>query len=560
MVDGEICLVDVRSRPQQSWPAPGELAPAGGSAQSGCPLGAAALCTVALGLAVYLSSVALSTGSSVYLGSGRRFSPEDLSKISRGLDHQRLTYRIDDQRRVAVAAEQLELAGTAISKLELGPRPPGEIRDDQSAASSVWESIHDKELREFQGREKILESLIGDLPGIVGSFVWINRTKPRWGLQQAVKPSAFVRLETEGDRQLPFRTVQTLSTILTRTEPGLTADAVTVVDRRGHTYLDAGNPALSALSHNRAREEELSQQILEQLDWIGGVRVSVQLAETTRPGTSTVETRPAERRPSPDGKPVQSALEPPRGEPPSRWKPASGSGPETRTLAPAVAVNRPLTLDPEFPAPVPAPPCGAGVTSATSQPAAVPAADTGPPTIPRPGARELTGDTGVVWVRVPRSYYYKAGIALNRREPSLDEFQKLVARTEEQIRTGIGLVVNLSGPLSWTAKIDMISDDVPLDAPAAVASPRASRRVSMEWAVAGALGAVAVVMAAIGSWVLSTRRPALAPAAAPRNLRFHDASAFSPGPSERLREFVRRNPESAVSVLERWTSQGGTAS
>ena len=236
------------------------------------------LAVTILGLLGYLAAGSLTTSECVYLGSGRRYGPDDLVKITRALDRQRLAYHIDDQRRAAVASDQLDLATAAISKLELGPRPPGEIRDDQSAGASLLESLHDKELRQQQGREKILESMISDLPGIIGAFVQINRTKPTWGLQPVAKPSAFVRLETEGDRQLPYRTVQTLTTILTGTEPGLTVDAVTVVDRRGHKYLDAGNPALSALSHNRAREEELNQNILEQLDWISGVRVSVQLS------------------------------------------------------------------------------------------------------------------------------------------------------------------------------------------------------------------------------------------------------------------------------------------
>ena len=193
------------------------------------------------------------------------------------------SYQVDDQRRVAVPSDQRDQAETAIAKLELGPRLPGEIRD-QLPAAQIWESPRDKEVRENQEQAKILEAMIGDLPGIVGSFVWINRPKPRLGLQPVAKPSAFVRLETEGDRQLPFRTVQSITTILTGYEPGLTADAVTVLDRRGHKYLDAGNPTLSILSHNRAREEELSQEILEQLDWIKGVRVSVQLPETADGG------------------------------------------------------------------------------------------------------------------------------------------------------------------------------------------------------------------------------------------------------------------------------------
>ena len=227
----------------------------------------------------YLGASSLSTTSeSIYLGSGRSYSWDDLNKIGRALDRQRIPYHVDDQRRVTVSEDQREQAEAAIAKLDLGPRLPGEIRD-QSAAPSLWESPHDREIREHREQEKILESMIGELHGIVGCFVRLDQPKARFGLQPSAKPSAFVRLETEGDRQLPFQTVQSITTILRGYEPGLSAEAVTVVDRRGHKYLDAGNPALSVLSHNRAREEELSQQILEQLEWIKGVRVSVQLPD-----------------------------------------------------------------------------------------------------------------------------------------------------------------------------------------------------------------------------------------------------------------------------------------
>jgi hypothetical protein len=36
-----------------------------------------------------------------------------------------------------------------------------------------------------------------------------------------------------------------------------------------------------------------------------------------------------------------------------------------------------------------------------------------------------------------------------------------------------------------------------------------------------------------------------------------DAGA-GPGPSEKVRELIRLNPEAAASVLHRWTGQGGT--
>ncbi|MGO9815170.1 MAG: hypothetical protein ACLP53_30930, partial [Isosphaeraceae bacterium] len=433
--------------------------------------GLAAVIIVILVLLGYLGIGSLTTAESAYLGSGRRYGPDDLIKITRVLERQGFPYHIDDQRRVAVASEQLEQASAAISKLPLGPRPPGEIRDDQSAGSNFWESLHDKELREFQGREKILESMIGDLPGIVGSFVWINRPKPRWGLQPVVKPSAFVRLETEGDRQLPFRTVQALTTILTGYEPGLTPDAVTVVDRRGHKYLDAGNPALSALSHNRAREEELSQDILEQLDWISGVRVSVQLSETVSPGFDPLTPGHSQRRDAIDPEIPRSARD---------SKPAGSA--EPKVPAPAAVLNRPLALEPELPAPP---------LAAAGAPAANPATTATTPSAPSPrsltqsGSRDVPVETGRVWVKVPRSYYYHVSIQTSHKEPPLEELQKLVVREEERIKTGIALVVPLSGPSAWKTTIDMIPDEVPLQRPPVVSPTSDPRRIALDWGIAG---------------------------------------------------------------------------
>ena len=91
-------------------------------------------------------------------------------------------------------------------------------------------------------------------------------------------------------------------------EPDLKHDAVTVVDQKGRRYLDAGNPALGAISRTRAREEELGQKILEQLDWIKGVSVTVQLPLAPRPRRVP---RAASRRRSPRPPPRATGLAPP---------------------------------------------------------------------------------------------------------------------------------------------------------------------------------------------------------------------------------------------------------
>ena len=135
-------------------------------------------------VAGYLGTASLAPAGSSYLASGRRFSPDDLVKVRRALERQRIDYRIDDQRRVAVSADEIERPRRRSPSSSSGPRSLDDLRD-QSAGSSVWESPHDKELREQQRQEKILESMINELPGIVGSFVLINRPSRRLGLRPA---------------------------------------------------------------------------------------------------------------------------------------------------------------------------------------------------------------------------------------------------------------------------------------------------------------------------------------------------------------------------------------
>jgi flagellar M-ring protein FliF len=413
-------------------------------------------------------------------------------------------------------------------------------------------------LREYQGREKILESMINDLPGVVGSFVWINRPKARWGLRPPAKSSAFVRLETEGDRQLPFGAVQSITTILTGYEPGLTPEAVTVMDRRGHKYLDAGNPALSALSHNRAREEELSQEILEKLDWIKGVRVSVQLGATTAPGSGAGQLRTDRSRRGP-AEPATATAEANSNRTARETDvgAACKNDDQSPLPAPEVAVNRPLALEPAPPrietadgsaSPGPVAPPSAPASASARQPRLPPSAG--------PSGDGGQSEQGRIWVTVPRSYYYHVSNFSGHHEPSQDELKLLVARTEKQIRTAVGLVV----PESWKTTIDVIPDEVPLQRPQALTSAPEPRRVALDPGIAGAIGAITAALVTVGAWVLSARRPASQRQSTRSGLRYHRGSASAEGPSERVREFVRRNPEAAASVLDRWVAQGGDGS
>ncbi len=195
----------------------------------------------------------------------------------------------------------------------------------------------------------------------------------------------------------------------------------------------------------------------------------------------------------------------------------------------------PAPVKPPAPAPAPAP----GPAVEPPAPAAAP-----------PKAR--------VWVRVPRSFYLRA---VPNREPSLDDLQPLVERTKGLIETAVKHVVP-PGQLDEPVVISTIPDESPAQgASPAPAAPGGDRRLIL-WGVPAGAAVAAFAAVLTAAFIMASRRPALRAAAPPRDDHGHfkidGASAPGPGPSERVRDLIRLNPEAAASVLHRWTGQGGT--
>ena len=182
--------------------------------------------------------------------------------------------------------------------------------------------------------------------------------------------------------------------------------------------------------------------------------------------------------------------------------------------------------------------------------------DVNPSAVRHPGDHEKRpkSEPGQVLVSVPRSFYLNADIRDNR-EPNKDDLRSLKDRTEEDIRRCIGMITPRSE--SWRVDIFTIPDEVSLNRPVVVQSPVDARRRVPDWGVVGTVVAAVSILAAVGSWIKATRRPAVLADSAVSSRRYHVDSASEPGPSERVRELVRQNPEAAASVLQRWTGQGG---
>ncbi|WP_165246333.1 hypothetical protein [Paludisphaera soli] len=448
-----------------------------------------------------LAAWSIAPADRVYLESGRDFPREDLGRVGRALRAQGVDYRIEG-RRVSVAGRSSVAAAAILAKLDLGPRSPGELRESAAAGSSFWESPREKEERAQRENAKLFEAMIDDLPGVESSFVFFKSEAQRGVLRPTTRTTAVVQVQTVEGRELPSSTVETITSILTAGVRGLTRQSFTVVDGEGRVYRDADNPALAALSNNRAREEELSRRIHDKLDWIKGARVDVKIED------APAEPEPVALRPAPTPIPSASAPRP----------------------ALAVGLNRAMELDPDEEAPAPE-------------------ADA----ILAPARRAQ----GRVRVLVPRSYYYNTGLMADGGHASHEEYLALKDRTEALVRDTVRLIVPEADPVDWEPTlVEVLPDGIPSDhAPAAAST--SSRRTGREWAMAGAAGAAAASLVAFGTWVFGSR-PAPRRASPSRgDLRYHRGTAGTPPPTERVLEFVRRNPETAFSVLNRWTSQGG---
>jgi flagellar biosynthesis/type III secretory pathway M-ring protein FliF/YscJ len=461
---------------------------------------------VGLAIAGCWAVIALAPAGSRFLASDRPLSSHDLIKVCRALHTKGIEYRIVEGRKVEVPADQYDQAAAVFTKLDLGLPPIDEIRG-QVSPWSLLETRDEKARRDLVNQERLIESFLSPLKGVVSSVVSLKSIKKAGVLATSARLSAFVFVETEGNHQLPFQTVQSIVSTLLGCQPELTADSITVMDDRGRSYLEAGKPGLGELSRDRARAEEIQQQILEKLAWIKGVQVWVELTDQHADSPAMTAAPPA-------------AAEPARG-----------------NAAPMIAVNQPLELHAQRPLDAPAPAVSAAPKSPTE-------------------ARRA--ERGRILVYVPRSFYYHAVFPkADDREPSLEELDVLESQTEKKVRKAVDLV--LLAPEHWMVTVERIPDEVPAESAGSRTAVSEARRKALDWAILATAGAGLVILAAVGSWIQVARRPARQPAPAPQTRRFHGDSSSEPGPSERVRELIHRDPEAAASVLQRWTTRGGRA-
>ncbi len=167
---------------------------------------------------------------------------------------------------------------------------------------------------------------------------------------------------------------------------------------------------------------------------------------------------------------------------------------------------------------------------------------------------EPLGRTTIL-VRVPRSYYLRLFQASNpRHEPSADDLKPIVTRTQQMIETVVDAALPAGAECDLT--IDRIDDLTPVK-PTVPASDNELMRALVQawWLPAAAAGLTTALVLTLGGRIVASRWPLARPA------RLATAGGFeaedTAGPSERVRELVRLDPEAAAGVLHRWIGQGG---
>ena len=428
-----------------------------------------------------------------WLYNGHHFSAADASRAEGALKAHRFDARVEDGR-VGVPAAREADALTLLEKEGLAPRSADELVDDGSDGG-LLETPAARERRLLRGEERALGQMIRELDEatIESARVVLSRP-PRAVFGPPEEARATVRVTARGDQPLAPATVMRIKDVVSTMEH-LKPDALAILDRAGRVYLEPNKPGLLHDSQAHAREEELKSKIQSELDWVEGLKVSVQ-----------VESSP----------PPVAAAHAPAAETPR---------------APLVVPNGPLDL-----------PADPGTDGGGAEAASV-----------APEGPSATGKANVL-VQYPLSTYLRRRRDDEaRRGPGPGELLAYAEKLETKIKTAVAYVV----PPAELGKVVVMRSDPagppPPDEEAAVAP----RRLEVGWLLAGGAGALALVAVLVTAFGMLARRPASRPARRPAVGRHEDASGPRPAPSERVRELVRRDPVAAAGVLQRWIGQGG---
>jgi flagellar biosynthesis/type III secretory pathway M-ring protein FliF/YscJ len=162
-----------------------------------------------------------------------------------------------------------------------------------------------------------------------------------------------------------------------------------------------------------------------------------------------------------------------------------------------------------------------------------------------------------VLVRVPRSFYFLDFFARNpNRQPNQEDLDQMKETTERFIKDAVE--IHIPKEDLGVVKVSVIQDDLASPRQMVIPSVAEPHRPWIWVALSGVV--VLASVGAVGAMVrLATRRQPTRPSRSSWRPGFvvDGPNDPLPGPSERVRELIRLNPEAAAGVLQRWIGQGG---
>jgi len=169
-----------------------------------------------------------------------------------------------------------------------------------------------------------------------------------------------------------------------------------------------------------------------------------------------------------------------------------------------------------------------------------------------PARPEKEGSANVL-IEVPARYILqRVRATFGDRGVDREETEQIISYTRDMIQSKVKHIIY---PESMLGRLDILMLPLPIEGPEPPA-PETSRAASTPWwgpAALLAIGAVALVLIAAGGRLPTRRVEPGAPAGPHRPPRLDEDD--SPGPADRVRELIRRDPQTAAAVLRRWIGQ-----
>ncbi len=466
---------------------------------AGMRLAAIAGLLVSLAVVGFLAAPGDQAASS-WLYPEHRFAPDDARRLVDRLSARGIAARVVGGR-VEVPTGRLTEAYAEIEKAGLSPQSIWDLADAPTEAgffATASERAHYDQRREEKRIELMIQQVDPSLD--LSAFVTIHRSMPR-GLARTGSVEVSVFLKVAGDRTIPAATVERIRNVVRGQVFDLSPDGLTLMDNRGTPYAIAGDPAVGLRSQLDARRDDMHARLVDGLNWIPGVRVAVKI----EPGSLATVT-------------------------PDR---AAELEPIVADFPPVITVNAPVE--------------------------AVPGHESRPtePVEPVEPARAV-GKVSVL-VLVPSSFYTTfVAERVADHEPTTDDYRAIARKTEESIRQLVEQVVPEDE--RGTIAIDRIFAPTLARPEAPIADPGGTRRLPDWWPAAaggGLILAAAALMAAGSRLRAAVQPPRHAGRGRLRRPHFDVDVAEDAGPSERVRELIRRDPAAASGVLRRWIGEGG---